>query len=144
MGGALGVIAGLVFVLFGVPPLLNFLFPGETVEAGETFENDKLTLRIDQVARATTEDGVTIVLEVTARSTWSLDEVLFVLETAEGVEEESARPSIDDHEVERVPQGRSRLVLTFDLRRAQPPHEPAYLHVSEPNVKFRLTQDASP
>ena len=141
IGAVLGIIAGVLFVLFGVGPLLNFLFPTETIAAGDAYHNDKLTLRVDSIAPAADDDSAYVIhLAVDAKSSWNLEESRFVVKFADGREVE-ANPAGPDGPLNRVPQGASTLSLTFPAGTAA---RPETLHLSEPPVKFELPEPATP
>ena len=154
IGGIVGVVVGVVVVFFAVPSILNFLFPSETIAVGETFENDKLELKIVEVVRNEIEkepenDAVYVVrLEVNARSSWSprYDNFVLVLDDDTEIRAESygrAAPTERGPANASVPQGRSVLELQFsngESTRAGP-HS---LHLEEPPVKFELPEPTGP
>jgi hypothetical protein len=154
VGGVLGVAAGIVFVIFGVPPLLNFLFPSETVGVGETYQDDKLTLRVIEVERTEIErepasDAAYVVrIEVEARSSWSprFDNFVMVLHDGSEVRGQPAlrNPPLDETPASlKVPQGRSMVELRFS-QGEQEIAAPKSLHLEEPPIKFELPDPVVP
>ncbi len=153
-GGILGVIGGIVFVFFGVPPLLNFLFPSETIAIGETYADDKLTMRIEGVSPAVypfeaESWGFTVLLSIEAKTSWSLKDVQFILETDTGEEFESRTPIVKGGQVNEIPRGATSLLLLFVTEPSPQAYESSAkravsLHVSDPNVEFELQEPARP
>lgn len=155
IGGVLGVIAGIVVTFFAVPSILNFLFPSETIAVGETFQDDKLTMRVEEVVLVELEidpggrAAYLVRWEVTARSSWSARYDSFVMV----LDDETELPGTTvwvPHGQDKppttftVPQGTSTLeVAFFDLERIQLP-APDSVHLEEPPVKFKLPEPTSP
>ncbi|MGH2609727.1 MAG: hypothetical protein ACRDHF_11670 [Tepidiformaceae bacterium] len=139
-GGVLGVIAGVVVTFLAVPSILNFLFPSETIEVGKTFENDKLTMRVESVERAEFLDefGYAVRLWVDARSSWSPSEENFVLVLDDGTEIRAGNPNL------RFPQGEVTIRLEFPAGAEPDLAEPDSLHIEEPPVKFELPAPVTP
>lgn len=145
---------GVLVTFLAVPSILNFLFPGETIAVGETFENDKLELRIVEVVRAELEKdpgndaAYVVLLEVNAKSSWSPRYDNFVLVLDDDTEIRAAstgRTSSTEHAPSKasVPQGRSVLELQFS--NGEPTlARPDSLHLEEPPVKFELPEPTSP
>ena len=154
VGGIVGVLVGIVFVFFGVPPLLNFLFPSETIEVGETYEDDKLSLRVlsvvrDELEKEPLSDAAYVIrLSVVAASSWSTHYDNFVLVLEDGTEVRSeplfTRPPLDERPTSaKVPQGNSILELIFS--NGEPTLSPPdSLHLEEPPVKFELPPVSDP
>lgn len=153
-GGVLGVIAGIVVTFLAVPSILNFLFPSKTIELGETFENDKLELRIvdvlrDEIEKEPASDAAYVVrIQVEAQSSWSPRFDNFVLVLSDETEIRS-QPRLRRAPLERqptsaeVPQGSSLLELSFS--NGEPSlAEPDSLHLEEPAVKFKLPIPVAP
>jgi hypothetical protein len=76
IGAVLGIVAGTLFVLFGAGPLLNFLFPTDTIPVGESYHDDKLTMRVTRIASMDTDvdpgrhQGYLVEWDVEAKSSW--------------------------------------------------------------------------
>lgn len=148
VGGILGVIVGVVIVLFGVPALLNLLFPSETIEVGKTYEDDKLTMRIEAVEiRSSTStppyEVLVVQIAVDAESTWTVSPANFVLVLDDGTELRSTEFLLPFDQGEqsgartRLPQGPSLLYIAFSGRDVAV-RQPDSLHLEEPPVKFAL------
>lgn len=154
-GGILGVIVGVIVTFLAVPQILNFLFPSETIEVGETFEDSKLTIQVGQVLAEELEidpggrPAYVVSLTVEARSTWSAKYAAFVLVLEDDTELHARARSRSHDEPDfpddlKVPQGTSTLeLLFFDVERMTlaPPDS---LHLEEPPVKFELPAPVTP
>ena len=149
VGGILGVVAGVVLGLLGLPPLLNALFSGEPVGFDETYEGNGRVITILSLERGPDvlrglpggeTAGVAIRLSVTARRTWEVEPRFFQLELTTGGRWVDAAPPVDALPETSLdfPLGESReLLLQFPI----PPGregDPKYLHLSDPNIKFEL------
>ncbi|GAB4323275.1 MAG: hypothetical protein Kow0010_04570 [Dehalococcoidia bacterium] len=149
-GGILGVIAGVVLGLLGLPPLLNALFSGDPVAFDETFDGDGRVISILSLEQGPDvlqglpggeTAGVAIRLSVTARRTWEVEPRFFQLELTTGGRWIDAAPPVDTLPETSLhfPLGESReLLLQFPI----PPGRegaPKYLHLSDPNIKFELS-----
>lgn len=154
VGGILGVIAGIVVTLLAVPSILNFLFPSETIGVGESFENDKLELRVREVvfeeleAEPQSNAAYVVRLDIDANSSWSPPYHNFVLVLEDGSEiraESHGRTPPIEHAPEKaeVPQGESVLELQFSNGDPSLP-PPDSLHLEEPPVKFELPAPVTP
>lgn len=147
LGAILGIVAGILFVLFGVGPLLDFLFPTETIAVGSTYHDDKLTLKVNEVELLVfpslpEQRGFLVRMAVDARSSWNLEESRFVLKLEDG-REIDGYASHEGGKLGRVPQGASVVELVFVTGRENPPR-PEALHISEPAVKFKLPAPTTP
>lgn len=149
-GAILGVVAGVVLGLLGLPPLLNALFGGEPVAFDETYEGDGRVISILSLERGPDvlrglpggeTAGVAIRLSVTARRTWEVEPRFFQLELTSGgrwIDAAAPVEAIPETSLEFVLGQTRELLLQFPV----PPGregEPKYLHLSDPNIKFELT-----
>lgn len=148
-GGILGVVAGIVLGLLGLPPLLNALFSGEPIGFDDTYEGNGRVISILSLEQGPDvlrglpggeTAGVAIRLEVTARRTWEVDPRFFQLELTSGgrwIDAAAPVEAIPETSLEFVVGQTRELLLQFPV----PPGregEPKYLHLSDPNVKFGL------
>jgi hypothetical protein len=140
VGGILGVIAGVIVTFLAVPSILNFLFPSETIEVGEAFQDDKLSIMVGNVYFKPNGLGYIVDLSVEAKSTWRPEPRNFVLVLTSGEEIDATSVSIpgDDSQRSPIPQGHSVVELGFPLDARAQASAPDSLHLEEPPVKFEL------
>jgi hypothetical protein len=137
-GAILGVIAGIMFALYGLPPILRAIYGEESVAAGETYDKDAKSLAIESVERA--DDLFVVTLTATTNKTWNLE--------PDGIKLEI---STQDEWIELLPpeaglpETSLRFVLgearTLVLRFAAPARvdaRPLALHFADPRVRFEL------
>ena len=142
-------IVGVVVTFLAVPQILNFLFPSETIEVGETFEDGKLAIRVEAVTRGeflTGEFGYAVTLAVDAESSWRPPRENFVLVLEDGAEIKASNldAGATSEDRERIPQGESTLTLEFPAGFDAELAVPESLHLEEPPVKFELPAPVTP
>ena len=147
-------IAGAIVTVLAAPAIIGFFFPTETIAVGETFENDKLTMRVRDVLREEleaepeTNAAYVVRLEVDANSSWSPPYHNFVLVLEDGseirAESHGQSPPTEERPTNAtVPQGESVLELQFS--NGEPSLAPPdALHLEDPPVKFDLPAPVSP
>ncbi len=148
IGGILGVIVGVIVTFFAVPSILNFFFPSETIAVGETFEDDKLTMRVKSVVRGqflSGDYGYALTVAVHAQSSWkpSPQNFVLVLEDRAEIKANYLYTSPSGSEGGRVPQGQSEVTLEFPAGSDADLADPDSLHLEEPPVKFELPDPVS-
>jgi hypothetical protein len=138
LGAVLGVIVGIMFALYGLPPVLRALYGEESVAAGETYEKDAKALAIESIERL--DDLFVVTMAATTSKTWNLE--------AEGI---GLEVSTQDEWLELLPPdanlpatsldfvlGETRtLVLRFPAP-ARIDARPVALHFADPRVQFEL------
>src|SRR5690606_2182487 len=91
LGAILGIIAGVLFTFFAMPPLLAWLFPPEQVAVGETLDHEGRTATVREIrplpSAAVDPEGSQrwrVIVEVRAARTWVLDNETFQLRLDSG------------------------------------------------------------
>ncbi len=139
LGAVLGIIVGIMFALYGLPPILRSIYGEKTVAAGETYEGDGRSIRVVSVERTTDPDRYRVTLDVTTNKTWDLQPDDFNLEISTAKDWTPALPPGDDPDtsldftlgVERT------LLLVFEAPQ-RVDAKPEKLHLEHPRLKFDL------
>ncbi|MDZ7729273.1 MAG: hypothetical protein U5Q44_14395 [Dehalococcoidia bacterium] len=136
-GAVLGILVGVMFALYGLPPILRAIYGPETVAAGETYQGDAKSLTVTGVAQAGGEYRVE--LQARTNRTWDLTGETWQLEV-EGQDEWIPALAADPDQAETsfdFELGEERMLL---LRFPVPDGggEPQVLHLDDPRVRFEL------
>jgi hypothetical protein len=139
LGAVLGVIVGIMFALYGLPPILRSIYGEKSVADGATFEGDGRVILVVAVERIPEPDLFLVSLDITSNKTWEVGPDSFQLEI-----------STQDDWIPALPAD-SRLETSFDfvlgeqrtlLLRFEAPARldarPVELHITDPRVKFEL------
>lgn len=155
LGGVLGVIFGIMFALYGLPPILKHYYGEKNVAVGAVYEKDGRTLQVVSVTAGfdpltvgteTAGSAAKAVIVVTVRSTgWPENEPRqgrYRLEVADVHDWLNPLPAIEA-EVQRVPPlaaGEQEVWLRFAMPEGLSAQSvrPVELHLEEPRVKFQL------
>lgn len=135
LGGILGVIAGVLFTFFVLPPLLDWAFQPERIGVGEEFAHEGLVLRVTSVERLDEQWHITI--DATVRKTWHAGIDDFVLRYDSGTE----RPALAEGSTppSSIALGDSG-TLTFAFPFVTDGAEPELLKLDDPQVEFALPE----
>jgi hypothetical protein len=138
LGAVLGIIAGIMFALYGLPPILRAIYGEETVAVGEAYEKDAKLLVVESVERF--DDVFVVTMAARTNKTWKPE--------ADGIRLEI---STQDEWLELLPPGADQpgtsleFVLgetrTLVLRFAAPARidaRPLALHLADPRLRFEL------
>jgi hypothetical protein len=147
MGGILGVIAGALFVFFGLPPLLDAFFGPADIAAGHAYSAEAKSITVESVAespgfRAEPPPGprmYVVSLRVRTNVSWHPALKDFELELQGGGSSISALPPSPDVPSTdlTVTLGQERvLILRFPVSSAD--HAPRALRLRDPNLRFLL------
>jgi|GEM_PF-5809251 len=155
LGAILGIIAGVLFAFFAMPPLLAWLFPPEHIAVGETLDHEgrMATVReLRPLASASVDPEGSqrwrVIVEVRADRTWVLDNETFQLRLDSGDEVPTAA---FDHDGKaqttekglRLPLGEPILLtLTFVVPDGQA--QPEKLILDDPQAEFDLPPPSQP
>jgi hypothetical protein len=155
LGGVLGVVAGVLFAFFAMPPLLDVLFPPEHVAVGETFDHEGrvVTVRELRAIDVTLVDPAgaqrwRVIVELTAERSWTLEFDTFQLRLDSGDEVKTAAFETKDLTPEgsndglRLPLGEPALITLQFIAPDDSP--PAKLILDEPQVEFDLPPPSQP
>ncbi len=160
LGGVLGVLFGIMFALYALPPILRHYYGEENVDVGEVYEDEGRTIRVTGVlvgldpltigpniagaAGTADEDVVTVVVRTTGWPTDEPREGRYRLEI-EGIEDwVNPLPPITGEMTSDPPLAAGEQEV--HLRFAIPPGltaetvKPAELHLEDPLVKFVLPE----
>lgn len=150
-GAVLGVVAGVLFTFFGLPPLLDRFFGETHVGGGEAYEGDAKVIRVTSVGvGAPPEAPATppaerlvafVVLSVRTNKTWRPTPSDFRLEIAAGdrIRSGGPNPAVADSGLDFELGKERTLTLLFELPR-KVEIAPRYLHLSDPPVRFELPE----
>lgn len=135
----LGVIVGIPLGVLGLPALLNVLFDEPTVPVNGSWSEDGVTLWVESIAIAGEPPrSVTVTLAVRVAEPWTFNPEGVELELSEGdpvALHSSAVP-------ESLQDGRlGRINLTFVLAGVDDDAEPRAVRLTDPKVRFALTED---
>lgn len=142
-GAALGVVAGVLFAFFLLPPLLHHYFGETEVRMGAVYSAGGKTIRVVSV-HAIGGEGYEVQLEVKTKDAWApaADDFQFELAAQSvRVTAEPASSSLQDSGMTFAPGDDRMLVLRFPLVQAG---QPTALHLSNPRLRFLLTPASQP
>lgn len=138
LGAVLGIIAGIMFALYGLPPILRAIYGEETVSAGEAYAKDAKLLVVESVERV--DDVLVVTLMARSNKTWEPE--------ADGIKLEV---STQDEWLELLPPeaGEPETSLEFALGEARTlvlrfpapariDARPIALHLADPRLRFEL------
>jgi hypothetical protein len=137
-GGVLGILVGIMFALYAMPPILRSIYGPEKVASGETYNADAKQITVVDVTRD--GDLFLVTLDFRTNKTFETEPADWKLEVAtqddwlEALPPDSAQPDTSlDFEL-----GRERtLVLRFNAPE-RVDAEPVALHLADPRVRFAL------
>jgi hypothetical protein len=138
LGAILGVIVGIMFALYGLPPILRAIYGEESVAAGRTYDKDAKSLTVGSVERL--DDAFVVTMAATTNKTWQLEpdgiklEITTQDEWLELLPPDPARP---DTSLDFVRGEARTLVLRFPAP-ARVDTRPVALHFADPRVRFEL------
>jgi hypothetical protein len=140
-GAALGVVAGVLFAFFLLPPLLHHYFGETEVRMGAVYSAGGKTIGV--ASQYSFEDnlrgqGYEVDLDVTTNTNWAPQPDDFQLELADGVRitAEPPLPDSPDTSLTFAAGVRRRLLLRFPAPGG--PGQPIALDLSNPRVRFTL------
>ncbi len=150
-GAVLGILVGVMFALYGLPPILKHFYGEQRIAAGGTFEGDGKLMRVDTIAplaktRDEDREGWAAELSVTINKTWDANASDFSLEFTEGGDWLKATAiGIDEAAVSNV----TSPSIMFDIAKLAEPHRlqlifpahagnPKYLHLASPRIRWEL------
>jgi len=136
-GGVLGIVAGILFAFFLMPPLLHHYFGETEVAAGSNYSGSGKTIGVVSV-RAVGGEGYEVQLEVRTKDAWTPAPDDFQLELSSQSLRVTAEPpsaSVADSSLALAPGVERTLVLRFPVIQAG---QPKALHLSNPRVRFLL------
>lgn len=135
----LGVIVGIPLGVFGLPALLNLFFDEPTVPVDGSWSEDGVTIWVEswEVVEGSPR-GVTVTLSVRSAEPWSFAPEGVELELSAGgpvaVDGVTAPDVFEDGRL-------GRIHLRFVLAEAEEDAELRALRLSEPKVRFALTEE---
>ena len=135
----LGVIVGIPLGVFGLPALLNVFFDEPTVPVDGSWSEDGLIIWVESWEVDETHPEVvtvTLALRATETSTVDLDGVELELSEGDAIALRwPSEPSVIEAGFE------ARITLNFDLTDAEADAEPRALRLTDPKVRFALTEE---
>ena len=139
LGAVLGVLVGIMFALYGLPPILRAIYGEETIAAGETYEGDGRVIRVVSVDRVTEPELYLVTLAITSNKTWDVGRETFQLEISTQDEwipamEADGRAETSFDFVLGEPR---ELLLQFEAP-LRVDARPVELHVTDPRLAFEL------
>lgn len=139
LGATLGIIVGIMFALYGLPPILRAIYGEEDVAADEAYEGDGRLIRVLRVEREPDPERFVVSLDVTNNKTWDLAPEDFQLEITTEEDWIPALPPGDDPDTSLdFTLGQQRtLVLVFEAP-TRVDARPVALHLADPRVRFDL------
>lgn len=136
-GAVLGILVGVMFALYGLPPILRAIYGPETVAAGETYQGDAKSLTVTSLEQTGGEYRVE--LQARTNRTWEVTPETWQLEV-EGRDEWVPALAPDSGQPETAfdfELGEERtLLLRFPV--PEDGGEPQVLHLDDPRVRFEL------
>lgn len=146
-GGALGIVAGILFAFFLMPPLLHHYFGETDVRPGAVYSAGGKTIGVALVrpfAGNLEGQGYEVDLDVTTNTNWAPQPDDFQLELANGVRITAQPPLPDsaDASLTFAAGARRRLVLRFPAPGGA--GEVIALHLTKPRVRFLLAPASQP
>jgi hypothetical protein len=142
-GGVLGIVAGILFAFFLMPPLLHHYFGETDVRVGAGYSAGGKMIGVVAV-RAIGGEGYEVQLQVSTTHTWTPAPDDFQLEFSGQSVRVTAEPPSDSLPESDLafPSGADRLlVLRFPVIQAG---QPIALHLSNPRVRFLLPPASQP
>lgn len=138
-GAVLGILVGVMFALYGLPPILRSIYGPTTVEHAETYEGDAKSIVVTGVTRD--GDDYLVELQASTNSTWNIAASDWQLEVdgnddwIPAEEPSSSEPGTDlDFEL-----GEERtLLLRFSPDGDGEAGEARVLHLDDPRLRFEL------
>jgi hypothetical protein len=138
LGAILGIIVGIMFALYGLPPILRAIYGEDSVAAGSTYDQNAKTLTVESVERL--EGQFVVTMAATTNKTWDLEPHGIKLEI-----------STQDEWLELLPPDPSQPGTSLDFVLGQPrtlvlhfaaptrvDARPVALHFADPRVRFEL------
>lgn len=138
LGAVLGIIVGIMFALYGLPPILRAIYGEESVAAGETYDKDARVIAVQSVER--TDGTFVVTMAATTNKTWDLQPQGVKLEITtqdEWLELLPLDPLAPETSLD-FELGQPRALV---LRFAAPPRAdavPVAVHFADPRVRFEL------
>ncbi len=138
-GAVLGVIFGIMFALYALPPILRSIYGEDVVEAGERYETNDRQIGILAWERTTGTDAIEVRMVVRVEEGWATEpsDWLLVLEGGALVEPRGPRAERPETSMEFGALETREFVLVFPLAPGQSA-EPDYVRLSRPKVRFKL------
>lgn len=139
-GAVLGVLAGVAFVVFAIPPIFDHYFGVADIELGHTYRKDGVALTVDDVSTRFEGDRlhVAVVLRVDdPEARWCPSPTSIRAELTSGfrVLPESSEPPLPDPCVAGALAGPIHLAFSFPRVTEGEPH---ILHIDDPRVRLYL------
>ncbi|MGD9934228.1 MAG: hypothetical protein AB7T37_10990 [Dehalococcoidia bacterium] len=139
-GAVLGVLAGVVFVVFAVPPIFDHYFGVADIELGQTYRSDGIALTVEEVSTEFVVDRleVAVVLLVEdPEARWCPHPTSIRAELSSGfrVLPESSDPPLSAPCVPGALTGPVTLTFSFPRVTEGDPH---ILHIDDPRVRLYL------
>lgn len=144
LGAVLGIIVGIMFALYGLPPILRSIYGEESVAMGATFDGDGRVIRVVDVTRSAEPARFLVTISAETAKSWDL-----------GPGDAKLEISTQDEWVEALPPDPADPRTSFDfvlgqeremlLRFPAPTRvdaEPVALHLAHPRVRFDLQEEA--
>lgn len=137
-GAILGIIVGLTFAFYGLPPILRSIYGETTVAYGETYNEDARQMTVLRSERV--EDEFEVEMRIRSNRTWDVDYDHWSLEISghddwiEALPPDPARPETGMD----FPLGEERILLLRFPAPADAAAEPLELHLTDPRLGFEL------
>lgn len=135
-GGVLGIVAGVLFAFFLMPPLLHHYFGEKDVAEGRYYSSDGKTIGVVWV-HAIGGEGYEVQLQVRTKDAWTPAPDDFQLEFSDQTIRITAEPADNSAtgSLAFSPGDDRLLILRFPVVEAG---QPKALHLSSPRVRFLL------
>lgn len=137
-GAALGIIVGVIFTFFLLPPLLEMFATATTVPYGEVYEAEARRLQVVSAERV--DDEFHVELQVRSNRTWDVtiaDWELEISTQSSRIEPLPPQPAIPETSLD-FPLGEERTLLLRFPAPFRVDAEMLRLHLSEPWLTFEL------